>query len=177
MKRMIAISVLMVLAALNASAVQQGESARTATREKLRRVLATSGPRINVDFQQSEKQPFNFAGVMRKGLMHCDSLEIVVGVSSNDTIAFRIYPHYKGGYINSDKVRNGPGLMRLLLSFSDKNFLYWGIDSSGDVFAGYTFTLESGFPPEAIDVVVRSITNLDKSVGEMRPFIDGTTGD
>ena len=36
-------------------------------------------------------------------------------------------------------------------------FLYWGADDTRDVFAGYTFTLESGFPSEAIIVVLRSL--------------------
>ena len=65
--------------------------------------------------------------------------------------------------------------MRLLLRLSDRAFLYWGADESGDVFTGYTFTLESGFPEEAIKIVLRSIVNSDKFVGEMRPFIDGTS--
>jgi hypothetical protein len=43
------------------------------------------------------------------------------------------------------------------------------------VFTGYTFTLESGFPDEAIKIVLSSIKNSDQFVGEMRPSIDGTT--
>jgi hypothetical protein len=43
------------------------------------------------------------------------------------------------------------------------------------VFCGYTVTLESGFPDDAIVVILRSIRNTDKFVGEMRPFVDGTT--
>ena|SRR5690349_3043782 len=34
----------------------------------------------------------------------------------------------------------------------------------------YTFTLESGFPDEAIKIVLESIRNSDKYVGEMRPI-------
>jgi hypothetical protein len=64
--------------------------------------------------------------------------------------------------------------MRLLLNLSDRNFLFWGVDSTGDVFSGYTFTLENGFPGESVEVVLRSIPLLDKFVGEMRPFIDGS---
>jgi hypothetical protein len=63
--------------------------------------------------------------------------------------------------------------MKQLLRLSDKNFLYWGADESGDIFTGYTFTLESGFPDEAIRVVLRSIANTDKFIGEMRQAIDG----
>jgi hypothetical protein len=95
-------------------------------------------------------------------------------VTASDTIGFRIYPHYKGGYINLGKARDVNGLMRKLLYYSDQNFLFWGADDSGDVFTAYTFTLESGFPSDAMVTVLRSIRNTDKFVGAMRPFIDGS---
>jgi hypothetical protein len=150
---------------------------RIATRDKLKALLEVSGPKkgIEISFSPSQKQPFNFIGVARAGLKNSDMLEVVVGVSNDDTIGFRIYPHYKGAYINLDKARNGPALMRQLLLLSDKNFLFWGADSSGDVFAGYTFTLESGFPDKAIEVVLYSISRLDDYVGEMRTNVDGGT--
>ena len=46
---------------------------------------------------------------------------------------------------------------------------------SGDIFASYTFTLESGFPDKSIEIVLYSIAPLDGFVGEMRPFIDGSS--
>jgi hypothetical protein len=156
---------------------QDKEAARVATREKLRQLLATAGQKkgINMTFRQSEKQPFNFVGVKRDGLLNAESFEVVIGISQNETIGFRIYPHYKGGYINLDKVKNGVGLARKLLNLSDQNFLFWGADEAGDIFAGYTFTLESGFPERAIEVVLFSVAPLDKYVGEMRPLVDGTS--
>jgi hypothetical protein len=108
-------------------------------------------------------------------LVNADSFEIVISVTANETIGFRIYPHYKSGYINIDNVKNSAGMMRQLLRLSDRAFLFWGADESGDIFTGYTFTLESGFPEEAIRIVLRSIVNSDKFIGEMRPNIDGTT--
>jgi hypothetical protein len=155
---------------------QQKEAARIATREQLRKLLEASGPKkgIGISFRQSEKQPFNFVGVLKDGLRNAESLEVVIGVTKDDTIGFRIYPHFKGGYINADKAKNIVGLMRLLLNLSDRNFLFWGVDSSGDVFAGYTFTLESGFPEKSAEIVLYSIPLLDRFVGEMRPFIDGS---
>ena len=154
----------------------QKEAARVATRERLRALLAASGPKKNIEiaFRQSDKQPFNFVGVKRGGLTNAEGFEIVVGVSNDSTIGFRIYPYYKGGYVNVDKARNGVGLMRKLLNLSDHNFLFWGADDTGDVFAGYTFTLESGFPDKAIEIVLYSIAPLDQYVGQMRPFIDGS---
>ena len=96
-------------------------------------------------------------------------------MTNNATIGFRIFPQYKNAYVNIDKARSGPDLMRQMLRLSDKNFLYWGADESGDIFTGYTLTLESGFPDEAIRVVLLSIANADKFIGEMRPAIDGSS--
>ena len=43
-----------------------------------------------------------------------------------------------------------------LLHLSAHNFLHWGVDDASHVFAAYAFTLESGFPEEAIKEVLRS---------------------
>ncbi len=154
----------------------QKQASRDDTREKLRTLLTTLVPKVNIDFRQSDKQPYNFLGALKTGLANTDLFEVVVSVSDQETIHFRIYPHYKGGYINIDRAANTVGLARQLLRFSDTNFLYWGADSSGDVFAGYTFTLESGFPDKAISVVLYSVKPLDQFVGQMKPMIDGGDG-
>jgi hypothetical protein len=154
---------------------QNNDAARNRTRESLAQLLDKAGPGINVAFRQSTKQPYNYVGVLKQGLVNADSFEIVISVTANETIGFRIYPHYKNGYINIDNVKNSAGMMRQLLRLSDRAFLFWGADESGDIFTGYTFTLESGFPEEAIRIVLRSIVNSDKFIGEMRPNIDGTT--
>ena len=178
MKRTFAIF-LFILSTFSVSAVygQQDDeaAARNRTREQLAALLEKVGAEINVDFKQSQKQPFNYVGSLRAGLVNTESFEIVISVTTKDTIGFRIYPHYNKGYINVDKVKDRAGLMRLLLRLSDRAFLFWGADESGDIFTGYNFTLESGFPDEAIRIVLRSIANSDKFVGEMRPFIDGTS--
>jgi len=149
------------------------DAARIKTREQLAQLLETVGPKIKILFRRSEKQPFNYIGVLKDGLTNADSMEVVIGVTADQTIGFRIFPHYNGAYVNVDRARNSAGLMRQLLRLSDKNFLYWGMDETADVFAGYTFTLESGFPDAALTVVLRSIANLDKYVGEMKPMVDG----
>ena len=156
-------------------ATTQQTTTRDANREKLRALFETAGPKINVAFRQSDKQPYNFVGVMKTGLRNCDSLEIVISVSAEETIHFRIFPHYSGAYLNVDKVKSTEGLMRQMVRFSDQNFLFWGADGSGDIFAGYNFTLESGFPEASIRVVLNSIAKLDAFVGQMRPSIDGST--
>ncbi len=156
---------------------QDDETARIRTREKLAQLLEKVGPTINVAFSQSQKQPFNYVGTLSTGLANAESFEIVISVTPKDTIGFRIYPHYKKGYINVDKVTKPKELMKLLLRLSDRAFLYWGVDEAGDIFTGYTFTLESGFPDEAIGIVLRSIMNSDKFVGEMRPILDAPIED
>jgi hypothetical protein len=154
---------------------QDDEAVRNRTRERLAQLLEKAGPTINVAFSQSQKQPYNYVGTLRTGLVNAESLEIVVSVTPKETIGFRIYPHYNKGYINVDNAKDRAALMRLLLRLSDRAFLFWGADEAGDVFTGYTFTLESGFPEEAIRIVLRSIVNSDKFVGEMRPFLDGSS--
>jgi hypothetical protein len=166
---------LMAAPASFAQTTQKAEDvARTKTRDQLKQLLETAGPKIGVAFHQSEKQPFNMVGVLKDGLKNANSYEIVIGVTADQTIGFRVYPHYKDSYVNLDKARNGVALMRQLLRFSDKNFLFWGADQTGDVFAGYTFTLESGFPDAALRTVIQSIPNLDQYLGQMLPNIDGS---
>jgi hypothetical protein len=172
------LTALLILATLSGQAVfgqqQEKEANRVRTREMLGQLLEKAGPDIKVSFSQSQKQPFNYLGSLKAGLVNAESFEIVISVTPNETIGFRIYPHYKNGYINIDKAKNSPALMRLLLKLSDQAFLFWGVDEAGDIFTGYTFTLESGFPEDSIRTVLSSIINSDKFVGEMRPFIDGT---
>jgi hypothetical protein len=179
MKRLFAI-VLFILTTVSVSVVygqQEDEAVRNRTREQLAQLLEKSGPGINVTFSQSQKQLFNYVGTLRTGLINADSFEIVISVTPKETIGFRVYPHYKNGYINVDKVSDRAALMRLLLRLSDRAFLFWGADEAGDIFTGYTFTLESGFPDEAINIVLRSIVNSDKFIGEMRPLLDAPIAD
>src|SRR5678816_3089202 len=96
-------------------------------------------------------------------------------VTGNDTINIHAFPHYNGGYINIDKARNPVQLLRKLAQLNFSSFLFWGADDTGDVFTGYTFTLESGFPDAAIKIVLESIGNADKFVGQMKPSIDGSS--
>ena len=174
MKRAVLI-VLFILTTLSGPAVysqQDKEANRVRTREMLAQLLEKAGPALRVIFSRSEKQPFNYVGSLKAGLVNADSFEIVISVTADETVGFRIYPHYKNGYINVDKARNSAALMKLLLRLSDRAFLFWGADEAGDIFTGYTFTLESGFPEEAMSIVLRSIVNSDKFIGEMRPILD-----
>ncbi len=145
----ILVVVLFVLATLSVSPVygqQDDEAVRNRTRERLAQLLEKSGPDIHVAFSQSQKQAYNYVGMLKTGLVNADSVEIVISVTPKETIGFRIYPHYNKGYINVDRAKDRTGLMRLLLRLSDRAFLFWGADESGDVFTGYTFTLNQAFP-------------------------------
>lgn len=157
-----------------AQAAAAADPQRDATRERLRALLAVEGRKIGVEFRQSDKEPYNFVGLLSQGLSNSDSMEIVVSVTKSATVGYRIYPHYKGGYINIGRVRDSAEFAHRLLRYNDDNFLFWGIDDTGDTFAAYTFTLESGFPDAAMDVVIRSISGQDRFVGELRPAIDGS---
>lgn len=174
MKRTLTIlSLLMTLSiASNVYGQQDDPAARDRTRDQLGQLLEKLGPKVHITFTRSTKQPYNFIGELNTGLTNADKFELVIGVTPKETIGFRIYPHYNNGYINVDKARDRVGLMRLLLRLSDRGFLFWGADETGDVFSGYTVTLESGFPPESIEIVLLSIANNDKFIAEMKPFID-----
>ena len=155
-------------------AQDSAEAPREKTRGRMSALLQRVGPDMKVSFQPSSKSQYVFTGLLRDGLVNSEYFEIVITVTTKETISFRIFPHYKGGYINIDKARNTTQLLRKLAQLNDSTFLFWGADDTGDVFTGYTFTLESGFPDEAIKIVLSSIKNSDQFVGEMRPSIDGT---
>jgi hypothetical protein len=158
------------------AAYGQADVSQEKTRQRVSALLQREGPAINVSFSPSQKSQFVFSGILTGGLKNADSMEIVITVTQKDTIGFRVFPKYKGAYINIDKARNTTQLLRQLVQFNDRTFMYWGADAAGDVFTGYMFTLESGFPDEAIKIVLASIKNSDQFVGELRPAIDGSSG-
>jgi hypothetical protein len=169
---------LVVVSAGLASAQTDAEkaAARVRTRDQLATLLVGSGPKTGIDlsFKRSEKNEFNFVAMKTTGLKNAESMEVVISVTNDATIGFRAYPHFAGGYVNIDKARNSLGLLRQMALLTHKNFLFWGADETGDIFAGYTITLESGFPDKAIDIVLYSIKPLDGYFGELRPNIDGS---
>jgi hypothetical protein len=110
-------------------------------------------------------------GYFDKDLTYASRFEIFLTITNKATIWFRVYPMWSD-YINIDEARDASGLTRWLLRDSYRSFFFWGVDDDSDVFAGYEFTLEDGFPEETIKVVIRSVPLIDGSVGEMRPFIE-----
>jgi hypothetical protein len=163
-----------ILATAQTAFSQEADATRDKTRDRLSALLTRVGPDLSMSFKPSSKSPYVFTGILRDGLKNAEYFEVVISVTTKETIGFRIFPHYKGGYINIDKARNTAALLRKIAQLNDSTFLFWGADDTGDVFTGYTFTLESGFPDKAIEIVLQSIKNSDQFVGEMRPAIDGT---
>lgn len=176
--RMLCALVLWLLVPVLASAQTDAEklAARTRTRDQLSTLLTSSGPKkgIELTFTRSDKNEFNFVAMKTTGLKNAEAWEVVISVTNDQTIGFRAYPKYAGSYVNVDKSRNSLGLLRQIANLSHKNFLFWGADDTGDIFAGYTITLESGFPDKAIEIVLYSINPLDGYFGELRPMVDGS---
>ena len=106
---------LTILAAAPAIFSQEPNPAREKTRERLNALLQRLGPEMGVTFKPTSKSQFVFTGVLREGLKNAEQFEIVISVSTSDTIGFRIFPHYKGGYINIEKARNSAQLLRKLV--------------------------------------------------------------
>src|SRR5438045_2494334 len=108
MKRMLFIGALALIVGCVAPARAQETDSRDVTRDKLGRLLTTVGQRkeINVEFKQSTSSPYVFSGVMRDGLKNCDSLEIVILVTKDATIAFEVFPHFTGAYVNVTMAKN-----------------------------------------------------------------------
>jgi hypothetical protein len=159
---------LLLVGAVSTGWAQNDDPNRDNTRDKVRSALRQIGPKIGVTFQQSQANSYNFSASMTDGLEDAESMEIIVMVGRNDILTVRVFPHISGNkYINIDRASNGTGLMRKLLANNAGDFFHWGMDDVYDVFAEFTFTLESGFPQESLDVVLRSVELLDKKVGEM----------
>jgi hypothetical protein len=154
------------------AAQTDADSLQAVTREKLEALLSTYPPAQAMRFHRSPKEPFNLAGSVTSGLTYASSLEIVIVITSKQTIAFRVYPHYYGGYINIRRVRNPSALMQKMLEHAYNDFFFWGVDDALDVFVGYNVTLESGFPEAAIRVVISSIPLQDDTLGELRRWIE-----
>jgi len=129
---------LLILTTASTAFSQDADAARDKTRERLGALHTRVGPDLSINFKPSSKSPFVFTGMLRDGLKNADSFEIVISVTTKETIGFRIFPHYKGGYINIDKARNTAQLLRKIAQLNDTTFLFWGADDEGDVFTGYT---------------------------------------
>jgi hypothetical protein len=161
------IAISFVLAA--GAAAQERDALREGTRTKVQRFLEKAGKHadVNIVFREHPKEHFVFTGRKADGITVSDFLEVVITVAPDRVISLRVYPHYKGGYVNIDERADGPDLMRRMLVANDRTFLYWGADDAGDVFSGFTFTLESGFPEESLMAVLRSAGQTDRLLGEL----------
>jgi hypothetical protein len=157
----------LTVSGVGAVAAQSSDAARAATRQKLWALLDSYPAARQMRWYRNDKDDFGIMGFCDKDLRYTPRFEIYISVTRQQTIAFRVYPQWTGGYMNIDRASDPDGLVRKLLRLSDQSFFFWGADEELDVFAGYTFTLESGFPEDAIKEVILSIPLLDESVGEL----------
>jgi hypothetical protein len=148
------------------------DATRVKNRAQLADLLKKVEDETKMKFVQSSENTFNYSAMLTTGLTTAESIEVVIGATDSDTIFINAYPKYKGGYVNIDKVKDPPALMRQLLRLTARTFLHWGLDSSGDVFCGFTVTLESGFPSEAITVVLESVGNHDRYLTEIKALLE-----
>lgn len=147
--------------------------AMTLTRDRLDSLLHAYGSTLKMKFyRSSDNDPFQIEGTFDKGLRYASRFELQFNVTAENTIGVRVYPNLYNERINIDDARDRNALALQLLHFSARSFFSWGLDDESNVFARFTFTLESGFPEEAIKIVLRSIPLLDDSVGEMNRLID-----
>lgn len=144
---------------------------RTDARDRLDSLLHAYGPTLKMKFYRDSNDPYQFEGVLDKDLHYAWRFELQVNVTPQNTIGIRVYPMYSHR-INMERVRDPNGLALRMLHLSAHNFLHWGVDDLSHVFAAYQFTLESGFPQEAIKEVLRSIPLVDESFGELAQFIE-----
>jgi len=154
------------------SAQKIDDATRNKNREQLEGLLNSAGPASDLKFTPAKNNRNNFVAVLTDGLRWSESVEVIFFVTDSDTIVLRGYPKRKGQFINIDKAKNPELLMRKLLNLGIRTFFHWGVDEDGDAYFGYSFTLESGFPAEAVRIVLRSIANHDQYVGELITAIE-----
>ena len=150
---------------------------RVETRARLEALLDSTGKAMGFRrWYRNTGNPFSISVFYDRDLKYTSEFEVVINVTRQNTIGFRVYPHWNGSestdYINLDDMRDPSGLMQQALRLSEQNFMFWGMDSSHDLFAGFTITLESGFPDAAVRIVLESVPLVDDSVGDLARFAE-----
>ena len=146
------------------------DSVQAATLAQLKGVVASYEPAREIRWYPANGA-FDLDGFYDKQLKWAHRLEVDITVTHQATIWIRVYPQYYGHHINLDHVHDPNGFMQQMLRNSYHNFFFWGLDDNRDAFAGYQFTLESGFPEAAVKEVIKSIPLVDGAVGDLTPFI------
>lgn len=148
------------------------DAVRRQTFDRLWAVVHPYGSSLHYRVYGMQHDPFTIEAFYDKDLRYTPRFEVYISVTRQQTIQFRIYPQLSGQHINLDSLSQPDSVMQKVLRFSDRGFFFWAADENLDLFAGYTFTLESGFPDEAVKEVLRSIPLLDSSVGELVPYTE-----
>ena len=74
--------ILLVAAAISLSAVTAGaqkidQAARKRNHARLGELLTAQGPGLDMAFQQSKKQPYNYSAYLAEGLINAETIEVV----------------------------------------------------------------------------------------------------
>ena len=177
--RLLRLATLLAAASIFIAAPASAQStARDATREKVRQVLETAGARsdVNVAFPPEHERSVQLHRLddREHGERRLDG-----GAGQHHEVRYDRLPGVSAlqeGLHQPRPRERRERFARKLLLFTEQNYMYWGADEMGDVFSGFTISLESGFPQEVMVIVLRSIKSSDECVGELRPFIDGSKG-
>ena len=78
---------LAILATAQTAFSQEADAGREKTRERLSALLTRVGPDLSVEFKPSSKSPYVFTGLLRDGLKNAEYFEIVISVTTKETIA------------------------------------------------------------------------------------------
>ena len=151
-----------VLAAAPLSAQKIDEAKRIRNREQLLTVLRAAADATHMTFERSKVNQFNYSAYLTVGLKYAESVEVVIGATDVDTIFMRAFPKVQG---RLHERREGQGPDRLdapATKAGGADVLLLGDDAQGDLFWGYTFTLEYGFPVDSIRIVLRSVQTHDR---------------
>ncbi len=148
---------------------------RLETRGKIEALLTTSAKALGFRrWYRDDNDPFEILAFYDQGLKYASRMEVKIIVTHQNTIGFRVFPHWNGpgpgSYIDLDYVKDAKGLMQRALQLSAENFMFWGLDPSKHMFASFTVTLESGFPDAVVRVVLQSVPLVDDSVGDLLRF-------
>lgn len=163
-----ALGVVLSASGVWASAAQTNADAlRARTRDRLFALVRTYAPSQHFKIYRDDDDPFTIEAVYDKDLEYSRRFYTWISVTRQQTIQFRVYTLWYDGNLNIDKAQDSDALMQRMLQLSDKGFFFWAANEDKDVFAGFTITLESGFPEEAIKVVIRSIPLIDPMIGEL----------
>jgi hypothetical protein len=148
----------------------------TATFANIQKLLEAEGSRLNLG---AAFRPLNSglesAAVVTDGLTKAEKLEVHIDAISNPagTVRLRVYPLYRGTYVNVSHAEDQAALMRVLLGparISGPCVYSWKIDKDGDIYDTCILTSDN-FPYASIVTALKDIRHVDRIFGEWRSLL------